>query len=225
MKQLIFDVGFNDGKDTAFYLSKGYKVIAVDANPLLIKQGINNFKKEIQNQNLILLNYGISDKAEKLEFYINTKIDVWSSFIKLNGERQDENSYSINIDCIPLSDLIWTYGVPLYIKIDIEGYDCRALESLKGYPACLPQYISVESSEEKSIHVLSELGYKKFKFISQGNVGNQSNSDWTFLTKSGTPSGRFGEETPGEWLTKEEIISLFRNTSQVTDWFDFHAKF
>ena len=32
---LIFDVGLHTGQDTAFYLKKGFRVIAIEANPLL----------------------------------------------------------------------------------------------------------------------------------------------------------------------------------------------
>jgi hypothetical protein len=32
---LIFDFGANDGRDTEFYLLKGYRVVGVEANPQL----------------------------------------------------------------------------------------------------------------------------------------------------------------------------------------------
>ena len=33
MKDLIFDVGCNNGDDTDFYLRKGFRVVAIDADP------------------------------------------------------------------------------------------------------------------------------------------------------------------------------------------------
>ena len=38
MENLIFDIGFHKGEDTLFYLLKGYRVIAVDADPDLINE-------------------------------------------------------------------------------------------------------------------------------------------------------------------------------------------
>ena len=38
MENLIFDIGFHKGEDTLFYLLKGYRVIAVDADPNLINE-------------------------------------------------------------------------------------------------------------------------------------------------------------------------------------------
>ena len=34
-RSLIFDVGCNDGQDSDFYLKKGFRVVAVEANPAL----------------------------------------------------------------------------------------------------------------------------------------------------------------------------------------------
>ena len=35
---LVIDVGMYDGADTAYYLSMGYRVLAVEANPALVAQ-------------------------------------------------------------------------------------------------------------------------------------------------------------------------------------------
>jgi hypothetical protein len=35
---LIYDVGMCDGADTAFYLAKGFRVIAIEANPTLVER-------------------------------------------------------------------------------------------------------------------------------------------------------------------------------------------
>ena len=34
---LIYDVGMHNGADTAFYLAKGFRVVAVEANPELVQ--------------------------------------------------------------------------------------------------------------------------------------------------------------------------------------------
>ena len=36
---LIIDVGMHDGTDTAFYLAKGFNVVAIEANPGLVRCG------------------------------------------------------------------------------------------------------------------------------------------------------------------------------------------
>jgi len=177
------------------------------------------FEKEIKEGRLTLLNLAMSDKKEIRKFFINTRVDVWSSLDETLGKRKDENYYAIDVQCQTMDYVVSTYGVPHYMKIDIEGYDHIVLKSLT---EC-PQYISVEDSCEQSITTLASLGYKKFKLISQGEIVKQSGNDWTF--KDGS-SGRFGEDTPGEWVTQEELNVMFKNTLQQTkDWFDIHATF
>ena len=37
-EDLIYDVGLHIGQDTAFYLEKGFRVVAIEANPVLAHQ-------------------------------------------------------------------------------------------------------------------------------------------------------------------------------------------
>jgi hypothetical protein len=36
---LVYDVGFHQGEDTAFYLKKGFRVVAFEAHPRLAENG------------------------------------------------------------------------------------------------------------------------------------------------------------------------------------------
>jgi hypothetical protein len=40
VSDLVFDVGMNDGADTVHYLSRGFRVIAVEADPVLSNTAI-----------------------------------------------------------------------------------------------------------------------------------------------------------------------------------------
>ena len=44
---LIFDLGFHNGDDTAYYLERGYRVLGVDANPSVIDAGSKQFERPI----------------------------------------------------------------------------------------------------------------------------------------------------------------------------------
>ena len=56
-----------------------------------------------------------------------------------------------------------------YIKIDIEGGELSAIESIKNWSR-MPPYISFEmdSSWPKILEILVDLGYKAFQLIRQG---------------------------------------------------------
>jgi FkbM family methyltransferase len=66
----VFDIGFNDGRDTAFYMQAGFNVIAIEADPELYGKGREKFAKEIAEKRLVLLNIGIAQTAGSgLQFY------------------------------------------------------------------------------------------------------------------------------------------------------------
>ncbi len=35
-RDLVFDIGVNNGEDTAYYLRRGFRVVGVDANPDMV---------------------------------------------------------------------------------------------------------------------------------------------------------------------------------------------
>ena len=43
----IFDVGLHKGEDTEFYLKKGFKVVGIEANPLLYQQARERFSEAV----------------------------------------------------------------------------------------------------------------------------------------------------------------------------------
>ena len=38
LKELIFDIGMYDGSDTRYYLNEGFRVLAIEENPVLVKR-------------------------------------------------------------------------------------------------------------------------------------------------------------------------------------------
>ena len=176
---LIYDVGMHDGSDTGYYLHNGYKVIAIDANPELIHKAQSRFKTHIENGMLILLNLAISDSEGPVSFSISQN-DIWSSIDTSIANREGLFLKKVSVEAKKLSSLFTEYGTPLYCKIDIEGYDAIALQSLS--PDYLSQYISVESesiSEDAvltddeallSLELLHTLGYDQFKLVDQSTL-------------------------------------------------------
>lgn len=253
-KNLIFDIGFHKGEDTKYYLEKGYKVVAVEANPMLTDYGKLKFKNYIENGQLILLNIGIANENKILDFWVNDYCSEWSSFDKEIGCRSNTKCHKIEVECIRTEDLINKYGLPYYLKIDIEGYDIHAVESLNRNS--LPKYISCEAVYVDWLFKLKELGYSKFKVINQADrfkelkISKEKSKlhhykrylingimhrtsdfiDWKFPIKS---SGPFGEDTDGAWKSADEVALLFKEHFQfekniplsTISWFDFHATY
>src|SRR5690348_13468276 len=165
--RLIYDVGMHTGEDTAHYLKSGFNVLAVEANPVLAEQNKIKFAKAIEEGRLNILNVGIASKEEVLVFYKNLRLTEWSSFDKELGSRGGGYE-ELKVNCVTTESLFATYGVPYYLKVDIEGYDYLCIDAL-GREDELPPYVSCEASDLSLLDTLYQKGYRKFKVIGQAN--------------------------------------------------------
>ena len=162
---LIYDIGMHNGDDTAFYLACGFRVLAVEADPDLVAAAHRRFPAEIESQKLIILNVAIADQAGQAEFWINEVRSHLNSFDRTLTARDGEPHHAISVQCRRLDEIISEQGLPFYLKSDIEGHDivcCRQLSI-----NTKPKYISVEMSQMELLLSLRDLGYDRFKLITQ----------------------------------------------------------
>lgn len=234
---LIFDIGMHIGQDTEFYLAKGFRVVAVEANPVLAEQVRERLKSSIVSGRLVILNVGLAHERGELPFYINTKIDEWSSLNQKIASRGFPIK-KIYVSTLTIADLLAQYGTPYYAKVDIEGFDVLAID---GLISCSdkPVYVSYENPNPDLFERLVASGYTRFKNVSQKRVEEYicpnppregKFVEWKF--KSGS-SGPFGDETPVPWLTAEEMRPRLQRLEDerlealkktiYPEWFDMHA--
>jgi FkbM family methyltransferase len=231
---LIYDVGLCDGADTVFYLAKGFRVVAVEANPVLVAAAKRRFEKDIKAGRLTIVQKAIAVEPGRASFGVHRVNPHWSSLVPSRLARMsDDDLDTIEVECSTLADIIAEYGVPYYLKIDIEGSDLDAIKSLR-FVNALPRYVSAEAHSEQIVAVLHDLGYRRFKLVDQREK-NQLNL-WPWNWKEGRyvwtrftlfQSGPFGEEAPGQWVTGEEVIATLAKaeTAGAPSWYDFHATF
>lgn len=244
---LIFDIGMHEGWDAAYYLAKGFRVVAVDANPALCENARAKFAREISYGRLTILNVGIADTECDLDFYITSNKTDWSSFKRDFAARFDGEVEVATIRCITLGSLLRDFGVPYYLKIDIEGHDRSAIISLS-QQKILPRYVSVEATVGDFCQLMAPLGYGGFKIINQVYIAHVppkfpplegGYTDMKFVPSH--HSGPFGDETYGRWLQPEEFLAEYKRVRDRTyegsvqqesgvpealfhHWCDFHAK-
>ena len=166
---LIYDIGMHNGDDTAYYLSLGYKVIAVEASPILAEEGRKRFKENIENDQLEIINVGVAEREDYMNFYLSKLDSVWNSFDKSIASREGSDVETIQVRTTTVDRIMNEKGVPYYMKIDIEGNDASCIEALTNCDE-MPKYISAEMSNQDMIVMLKHLGYKKFKIIHQPSL-------------------------------------------------------
>jgi FkbM family methyltransferase len=168
-EKMIYDVGMHTGEDTAYYLHRGFKVIAIEANPELCQQAHVRFTREINEGRLVVLNIAIAREEGSAEFWICDGHTEWSSFHESAASRDGLPHHSIKVTCQPFDSILSKFGIPYYIKIDIESSDIQCLESLRKVRD-LPKYISCELGDFSTVvKILEELQFSGYKLISQYN--------------------------------------------------------
>lgn len=238
--KLIFDIGANNGDDAAFYLAKGFNVIAVEADPVLCAAMAQRFAAEIKSGALIIENVGVAGETGKLDFYVNSYSE-WSSFDKDSKATSENTHKTITIPTIPMVDLIVRHGTPYYLKIDIEGFEKVAIGTLvAGDP--MPDYLSFEICRDWTAitDTLESYGYRSFTVVRQGrdilpDAPQPAREGHTIAQKfKMSMSGCFGREIDGPWLSKDAMVAdamrhltaakARRERGERPGWFDIHCR-
>ncbi|MBU2582869.1 MAG: FkbM family methyltransferase [Alphaproteobacteria bacterium] len=233
--KLIYDLGFCDGADTAWYLSKGFRVVAVEADPRLADQGKERFHDSIRSGRLTLLNVGVAASKGTLPFYVNESNAHWSSFDTAYGCRGGTPFHVIEVATVTIDDLLRRYGCPYYMKIDIEGVDRIVLQQMRDV-SCRPTHISVEEFGVATLDAIAEIGYTKARVVPQkhrrtgflpiiwreGRYVPRKKFD-------GNCSGPFGRDLRLPWLTIDQARDVLNSARtdpaelKSGEWWDVHA--
>jgi FkbM family methyltransferase len=224
---LIFDLGLHKGEDTGFYLAKGFRVVAFEADPELISECRDRFSAEIASGRLEIVEGAIVDSpavGDTITFYKNPAVTVWGTVDPAwrdRNERAGWESEEITVPAVDFGRCIENYGIPYYLKIDIEGADILSLNKLGDFEP-KPDYVSIESSKmsldaiDTELDILRGLGYDSFKAVQQATVPGSaaprpglegSDIDYTFPRDA---SGLFARELAGKWLNRSQVKRRYR---------------
>ena len=218
--RLIFDLGMNNGDDTDYYLKLGYDVVALEANPALCARASERFADAVEQGRLTIVHAAIWEHSGKTSFLVNLDNDHWSSIDPDWAGRDDSTCERITVQCVTLPELFARFGVPYYLKIDVEGVDHVVLDQLRGGPL-LPACVSVEDCRFgfDYMETLAACGYDGFKLLDQS----------TFPAGA---SGPLGRDIEGDWLSYNDMVEHYATTvrdregnrlAPRTRWWDIHC--
>src|SRR4051812_37870644 len=101
---LIFDVGMHRGEDTAYYLRKGYRVVAFEADPDLVAVCERRFEHQIANGRLTIVFGAIADTREPtITFYRHPGLSVWGTTDAGWASRNEHRGASVAVE-VPVVD-------------------------------------------------------------------------------------------------------------------------
>jgi FkbM family methyltransferase len=236
---LIYDVGLHLGEDSEYYLKKGFRVIAFEANPELVDACKRNFIDQINNGQLIIVEGAVAPQnyGDTITFYRHSH-SVWGTIQPYFNERNwkfwGQPTGTIQVKRIDFGDTVNRYGIPFFLKVDIEGIDRLVLSTLKQFPI-RPKHISIESEKvdfsqlESELKLLRDLGYDKFRAVQQATIpGFSINTkdlggarlEHTFADHA---SGAFGDDLQQPWESYDEILENYRRIFKYYRWFGDHS--
>jgi FkbM family methyltransferase len=163
---LIYDVGMFDGADTMRYLKLGYKVVAIEAHPNLVEIAKKRFRKYIRTGQLFIVNCGIAAEEGSMDFFVNEVNPFWNSFDESWAGREGQPYHKIQVPATRFGTILKQYGIPYYLKVDIEGHEVYCIREL--CKPDLPRYVSAEASFTGDLEILDRLhalGYSRFQCI------------------------------------------------------------
>jgi FkbM family methyltransferase len=162
---MIFDIGANIGEWTIANINNYDKIIAVEAVPYTF----NKLKQNIQNENVICINYAICNNNNNDIVFYQGENDCLSSINKdwlVSPSSRFYNQPFKEIICktTTIDNLILTYGLPEMIKIDVEGgeYECISSLTQKVDLLCFEWASELNDVTFKCLDYLLELGFSEF---------------------------------------------------------------
>ena len=245
----IFDIGMYDGSDSRYFLDQGYRVVAVEANPKLAVKAQQEFRDEIADGRLTVVNRALADEPGEIELVLCGD-DLGASSIFEDKIAHRNPAGTCTVQAVTFSDLVDEFGVPDYVKVDIEGADRHCILAMDRHNR--PQYLSFEADDdlEELITHMASIGYRRFKLIGQcsflelGNersLGNRlkrrvmrwlgfdqplsvhRSGRWFQLMHSSGPAPWASD---GNWYSAEVLLSKWnhaRQNDQLMGWYDVHA--
>jgi FkbM family methyltransferase len=155
--ELIFDIGANDGHKTEAFLKMSGKVVCCEPDSESFKILQTRFRNK--KKRVFLENKALSDKKGHAEFHIhhpgsafNTLSGKWMKLLEEDNMKkwneQIKFTQTQTVETTTLDQLINKYGVPDYIKIDVEGFEQWVLKGLSqkvsylSFETLLPDYTS-----------------------------------------------------------------------------------
>mgnify|MGYP001374673666 CR=1 FL=1 len=182
---LCFDIGANMGNKSQLMLSLGSKVIAFEPQTQCYDNLVSRFHND---DNIIIEKIALSNYRGESSIFISNAHTISSMSTEFIGEVKKSRFASYNwneqepVNTDMLDNMISKYGVPNFIKIDVEGYEYEVLTGLSDPDSV--NLVSIEFTPElkhntkKCMDYLISIGCDLEFNYSDGETGVFTYENW-----------------------------------------------
>lgn len=181
---LVFDVGGHVGNRARALLSMGCRVVIVEPQPAFA----NMLRRSFAGQRLArVLEAAVSNRPGRVELAISERTPTVSTIAPAwRTARAAETGFAgvrwnrlVEVEAVTLDELIERYGVPHFIKIDVEGAEPQVLEGLtRAVRALSFEYLPDDLDRAGTcVERLAALGAYRYNW-SIGETGRLWSREW-----------------------------------------------
>jgi FkbM family methyltransferase len=124
---LAFDIGANRGEVSETFLQLGATVVAVEPNPALAQEIDRHYGSDIRVENVAV---GAEPGRAELNIGRDSGHSTLSQEWLERAPTADRWEGTVSTEVTTLDALIEKYGVPHFVKIDVEAYEAEVLSGL-----------------------------------------------------------------------------------------------
>jgi FkbM family methyltransferase len=166
-EMLVFDVGANRGQRTKVFLQLGARVVAVEPDSTNQAHLVSQFSHPGRNP-VTVVGKAVSDAANTATMWVhapgsglNSLSQKWVDMLGEDptrfGEKLDFSGRQ-QVETVTLESLMAEFGVPDYIKIDVEGHEAPVLRGLKRPVALLSFEVNLPEFLAEGLECVEILG-------------------------------------------------------------------
>ena len=138
---LVFDVGANRGSKSGAFLSLGANVVAIEPNPICVEYMRKRYLREINRKQLRVKEAAVTSDSGQISLLVfDDDAEMCSGseeFLKYAEQVGYTGARQVTAEATTLDELVREFGLPTYIKIDVEGMDADVIRGLSKRPRFL----------------------------------------------------------------------------------------
>jgi FkbM family methyltransferase len=198
---MVFDIGANCGQKAAQFARISRLVICVEPD----QAAANQLKARFEKRSTVrIINAGVGAHPGREIFYQSSPANPLNTFSRKWAESQQAKASEYEVLIITLDEMIEKYGMPQYIKIDVEGYELEVIKGLHRPIQSLSFECNLEKFRCESLECIAYLA------ALQPGLFNYCVSE---------PPNKFAAK---EWLRADEITKVV--SSAKTDYIEVYFK-